>query len=445
VGFNVTANELNKFANYVYDQVRDDLATTHDGIMDQALSIEGLGGVLVDAGLTDFMQNSLGALIADDVTGPLHDKLWNMAFTVKAACKAYGKIDQKAEEQFVGYQGQIILPGGPNVAERADELDNRTYANYKNESEVIQPDVDVPDDWVAEAISELGWADEAINWVYEQIRGKSLVEEIIDPINGGFPRLKANADAWRDSGKNFAKIADNLQYNARILTRQHWDGEASDAFMSGIGGYWAGLNGVAAVCFVVAKGFEALYTVCLKAAKHIVSKILPQILSLLRRIASKFIPLVGQAWELIESLIEWEVPYAKYVDMIHDAVEQVIGMIQAIEDVVQTFNAYKGVIESAGSIVEQMADMNPDGVGPSGADVVAMGKTMKQAADHVTEITGKPEKDKKTGEYKRDEDNNVILKGGSKTHRGLVREATEAAGKIRQRVDAEIDKRRKGK
>lgn len=60
MGFNVTANELNKFANYVCDQVRDDLSTTHYGVMDHALSIEGLGGLLVEAGLTEFMQGTVG-------------------------------------------------------------------------------------------------------------------------------------------------------------------------------------------------------------------------------------------------------------------------------------------------------------------------------------------------------------------------------------------------
>lgn len=234
-----------------------------------------------------------------------------------------------------------------------------------------------------------------------------------------------------------------MHYNSRILTRKHWEGEASEAFSSGIGGYWAGLNGVAALCFVIGKGFDALYEACLKAAKHIVNKILPNILSLLRRIATKFAPVIGQAWEFLESLFEWEIPYARYIQMITVAVEEVIGMIDAVKEVVDTFNAYKGVVESAGSIIEQMADMDPDGVGPSGADLVAMGKTMKQAGEHVTEITGKPEKDPKTGQYKRDKDGNLILTGGSKTHRGAVREAKKAAGEIRQKVDEQINRSRK--
>lgn len=183
MGFNVTANELNKFANYVYDQVRDDLSTTHYGVMDHALSIEGLGGLLVEAGLTDFMQGTVGSRIEDRITGPLDKKLLNMAFTVKAACTAYGRIDQKAEDKFLLHQWDLITPGGRDV-DRVDELDNRTYAGYANESDVSTPYVDLPDDWVAKAVDELGWEDEAILWVYEQIRGRSLVEEINEPING---------------------------------------------------------------------------------------------------------------------------------------------------------------------------------------------------------------------------------------------------------------------
>lgn len=78
-----------------------------------------------------------------------------MAFTVKAACTAYGKIDQKAEDKFLLHQWDLITPGGRDV-DRVEELDNRTYAGYANESDVSTPDVDLPDDWVAKAVDELG-------------------------------------------------------------------------------------------------------------------------------------------------------------------------------------------------------------------------------------------------------------------------------------------------
>lgn len=438
MGFNVTANELNKFGNYVYDQVHDDLSRAIEGALEQGLSIEGMGGLLTPT-LTDLMQNTFGDLFRDAVGDPLPPKLVNMALTVKSACRHYGEIDQEAEREFDTWQAQIPLPDGPG-----DSQDNKLYAPYQNESAITEPDEDLPHDWVQKEIDKLGWADGLINWVYEQIRGESLVAEIIEPISAGFPRLHANASAWKHSGRNFAKIADNLHYNSRLLTRKHWQGDAAEAFRTGIAGYWAGLNGIAGVCFVVGEGFEALYKACLAAAKHIVRVVLPQILSLLRKIAAKFAPAVGQLWELIESALNWEVPYLRYVEMVEELVNDVRRTITAIEDVMGMFAAYMGVIESAGSIVGQLADMDPDGVGPSGADVVAMGKTMKQAAEHVTAITGKPERDEK-GQYKRDKDGNIILAGGSATHRGVVREAKQAGQKIHQRIDAEVHKRRKNR
>lgn len=275
------------------------------------------------------------------------------------------------------------------------------------------------------------------------IRGKSLVEEIIDPITGGFPRLHANAAAWKHTGKSLAKIADNLNYNARVLTGNHWEGEAADAFRSGIGDYWTGLNGVAGICFIVGEGFEALYRACEQAALYVAEKVLPRILSLLRKIAMKFAPGVGQAWEFLEALMELEIPYVRYVQMIEEAVGQVTEIIGKIEALVKSFNAYTSVIESAGSIVAQMANLDPHGVGPSGADVVRMGLTMKQAGEHVIELTGRPEKDPKTGQYRRDNDGNLILKGGSKTHEGIVRKVKEVSGDMRR--EAEEMKKQRGR
>jgi len=96
MGFDVEANEINKFANYILDQVLDDLDTIKVGAAQEGLNTEGFSGVLepVAEVMDDFNVQ------LEEVCHELHRRLENLANALKNASQKYGDIDTENEEEF---------------------------------------------------------------------------------------------------------------------------------------------------------------------------------------------------------------------------------------------------------------------------------------------------------------------------------------------------------
>jgi hypothetical protein len=78
---------------------------------------------------------------------------------------------------------------------------------------------------------------QVVDWIFQKITGKSLIQTIITPITGDWSRIAANGEAWRSVGSAVEAISDNLSANVDTL-QQHWTGAASESFGNHIRTVW---------------------------------------------------------------------------------------------------------------------------------------------------------------------------------------------------------------
>jgi len=286
----------------------------------------------------------------------------------------------------------------------------KSYAPYANEQDIKPPIVDVQKFSIDELMKDRApdWLTDKINYLYKEIRGVSLYDELLRPVAGDFYRLKANAQAWRQTASSLMALAGNLEYNARLLTMKYWRGAAADAFKTGVvNGLAVGLMAWAGVAKVIAKGFSKVADAAVKGVMHLAEVAIPKVINLIRNALLKAIPGVGQVSEIAKALLNWELPYYRHVEHIVSAIESARGIIDALKGVAAVVEKYKAAFNALKKIVDSIQDVD-ETVGPSYADLKTIAQNTKKSADGVIAYTGKPGKDKH-GNWVRDDDGRVVF------------------------------------
>src|SRR5690606_39736042 len=88
----------------------------------------------------------------------------------------------------------------------------KSYAPYANEQDIKPPIVDVQKFSIDELMKDRApdWLTDKINYLYKEIRGVSLYDELLRPVAGDFYRLKANAQAWRQTASSLDRKSTRL-------------------------------------------------------------------------------------------------------------------------------------------------------------------------------------------------------------------------------------------
>lgn len=178
-----------------------------------------------------------------------------------------------------------------------------------------------------------------VDWVFEQIAGFSLLEDVImKPFAGDWTGIEEVSLAWQYLAQSSRAMADN----AAGLVEQgaFWDGEAGLAFRGGMAAIGGVMYGVGAACDSVS-GTVGTLVIVSKAGAATIGFILNKIsVKLLRIAAEAAIPIAGWVAAAIEGGI---------------LVTEIFSLVRLIYTVVDTiYDAIEGAVQARAQLVETL-------------------------------------------------------------------------------------------
>lgn len=201
-----------------------------------------------------------------------------------------------------------------------------------------------------------------VDWIFEQVTGKSLIETIIMPITGDWTRIAANGEAWRSVGSAVEAVSDNLSANVDEL-QNHWSGQASDAFGNHIRAVWfGGLYAEAGLAKLIGEGFDAVADMSKRLCQEALDLLERLVNKLLEAISTSWIPVVGwgravklvwdayQIYEAIMGIIDAIKGIIEAAQQLFDAVGRIRNALEAIPDVRNANDAVAVARELAGGV-----------------------------------------------------------------------------------------------
>jgi hypothetical protein len=201
---------------------------------------------------------------------------------------------------------------------------------------------------------------QAVDWIFEQITGRSLIQTIITPITGDWTRIAANGEAWRSVGSAVEAISSNLSANVDIL-QQHWTGNASDSFGTHIRTVWfGGLYAEAALAKVIGEGFDVVADTSQRLCQEVLDQLERLVNKLIEAIAMLPIPIVG---------------WARAVKIVWDAYQ----IYQAIMEIIE---AIRGIIESAQQLFDTVGRIR------NALEMIPDVRNAADAAEVASQLTG---------------------------------------------------------
>jgi hypothetical protein len=190
----------------------------------------------------------------------------------------------------------------------------------------------------------------AVDWVFQHIAGRSLVDAVIKPITGDFSKMRQNGQAWCTVGDAMKQFSATMSGNAGIVTSTDWKGPSAWAHKAYVDVGWkVGLaveGGVAKLIakgfFLVADGSEKLATEALKLLKKLIDKLII--------IAAKAcIPVVG-----------WAAEATTIIDAI-DIANEIFTIIETIKDIVTKVGELWKSLQDIGSQLAKIKDIKSFG------------------------------------------------------------------------------------
>jgi len=208
------------------------------------------------------------------------------------------------------------------------------YQDVVSIPDLLRPPT-IDDGGINDLIDDQGLAVQAVNALFEAITGESLTEMVIVPITGDWPRIAANADAWRNTASAVEAVSDNLTANVDTL-QDHWDGAASDAFGNHVRVVWfAGLYAHAGIASLISEGFDVVATES--------QRLCGEVLELLNRVIEKVASAISTGWI---PFVGW----GRAIRLVWDAYN-IYQSIRALID------ALRGIIEAAKALFDALGEI----------------------------------------------------------------------------------------
>ncbi|HEY2064165.1 hypothetical protein [Amycolatopsis sp. NBC_01480] len=301
-----------------------------------------------------------------------------------------------------------------------------TSSGFDNGSaitEQLQPPEDTSGDDIQDLVKDAGVEVLAVEWIFQQITGKSLTQEFIEPITGDFSKMSADAEAWRNIAEAMKAFSGVMTGNEKILG-DSWTGPASLAHKAYVDlGWRAGLAAEAGIAELIAKGFELLSD----TSKKLAAKALDLLKSLIDRLlvmaAEACVPIAGWVADAITGLSE-----------ILPLIDALISIVDMIKDIIQKVGDLWNSIKDIGSQLSKIKDIGSLG------DAIDIGKgiagdvgDIKDNAKGIKEDVGQMKEDAKEGVEKTRENHE-----DNKDHWDNRRNRTPAhsgSGRISGRID----------
>jgi hypothetical protein len=239
---------------------------------------------------------------------------------------------------------------------------------------------------IQDLINDAGIEVMAVDWVFQQIAGRSLVEAVIKPITGDFTKIAGNAEAWRTIAEAMKQFGEIMTENAGAVSEQ-WTGPASLAHEAYVDiGWRAGLAAEAGIAAAIAKGFDALADASKKLAAKAL-ELLKKLIDKLIEIAVKAcIPVAGWALEATTVLDAIQIfnMILEIIEMIKDNIEKVGDLWDSVKDIGSQLAKIKDV-KSLGDVTEIVTSIAGD-VGDIKGDVTDIKGDVKDIKGKAREI-----------------------------------------------------------
>ncbi|MBB3663656.1 RHS repeat-associated protein [Prauserella sediminis] len=230
---------------------------------------------------------------------------------------------------------------------------------------------------IEDAIANAGIQVQAVNWVWEQVVGESLVETLITPITGDFEQIARGAAQWNNVRDALQAVRNNLNGGLEPL-QSAWQGGAAESFSSEVSFQWTiGLEADAQAAKLigmalakVADGSKAACDKALGLIETIVNK-------LIEAAAMLPIPVVGwgRAVKIVVDVIQI---VNAVLDLIDGITQLITSSIEVIQGIVATGTALSK-LGSADNLNDVIGVANETGKGiaqvQSGREGISDAKT----------------------------------------------------------------------
>ncbi|GIG37640.1 hypothetical protein Cpa01nite_30210 [Cellulomonas pakistanensis] len=208
-------------------------------------------------------------------------------------------------------------PGG-SVAEAVDAA-----------SFLVEPTAS--ENWAQDMRWSAGLVLGSVDWVFEQLCGYSVLEEVIfKPFAGDSREVTKAAGTWTNTGACLSAIGVN---HARLVsgTVDGWRGEAGDAFRAAMAVISEGFHQLTFVCDAVASALDAV-SVGMKGICAAIGMGLKKLAQLLIEIAAEAaVPGVG--WGVLLATAYWKVErIVSVVRLIYTLVETALSLVAAFAE-----------------------------------------------------------------------------------------------------------------
>ncbi|MFD2418704.1 hypothetical protein [Amycolatopsis pigmentata] len=237
----------------------------------------------------------------------------------------------------------------------------------------------------------------AVDWVFQHIAGKSLVDMVIKPLTGDFSKMRQNGEAWRNIANAMKQFSATMSGNAKIVG-EDWKGPSGLAHKAYVDVGWkAGLAVEGEIAKVIAKGFDTVADGSEKLAREAL-KLLKKLVDKLIEIAAKAcIPVVGWAAEATTVIDALDIANQIFqiIELIKDIIEKVKAMWQSIQDIgsqlakIKDIQSLGDAIDIAKNVKGDVTDISGDAKGIAG-DAKDIGQTAREigASHHGEEPSG---------------------------------------------------------
>lgn len=195
-----------------------------------------------------------------------------------------------------------------------------------------------------------------VDWLFEELVGYSLLEEVTKPFSGDWERMREAQFAWTHAGDAMSAIGQNVM--GLLPPLASWTGKGSEAFVAAAGVMSQAHTVVAGPAGTVATAIKVLILLCKEAVGKIL-KILDRLAQKLLRIAAEAaVPVAGWLVAAVEAgiavydLIQDARWAYKWINMIYDLVSGMVGNIGTMTDsAMRMADLYEGLARGAAARV----------------------------------------------------------------------------------------------
>jgi phage-related protein len=258
----------------------------------------------------------------------------------------------------------------PHPDEEQYQRDQGVAASNYHVTDLTMPTIDRPPaDFENRAKGVAGPMLDTIDWVWKEFDiagGQGFLETIITPLAGNYNSIQANGTAWHEVGKQFGSLVGNMGANAVTLANEHWEGPAAQEFGRFLEVYWK--DGAAwageQIGLFLKKGFDRVGQFSKDLAEEAI-EVIGRIVNVVARLASRAIPILGQARAVIEFIGKAFGVLDTVIDDINELIElynKIQGLYGQIESLVESmkgyFQAFAEVVDAVKRIptVDSLAD-----------------------------------------------------------------------------------------